>query len=62
MLCAGHGQQGHDVTRPLSPAQSFSHLITPTSWHFTAGPLSFGSGSQTPGLLYPSFYVGAVDA
>lgn len=40
----------------------FFQLVTPTSWHFSAGPLSFGSDSQTPGTLDPGFYVGAVDS
>ena len=36
--------------------------VVPTSWHITAGPVSFGSDSVPPGVLAPNFYVNGVDA
>ena len=39
-----------------------SNAIVPTSWHITAGPVSYGSDSLPPGVLQTGFYVNGVDA
>ncbi len=46
----------------LLPQSSSYQLVTPTSWHIAAGPVSFGSDSQPPGVLSSTFYVGATNA